>query len=146
MPRVRRRVLEQRPDLSDLTRDQRYHLETGLVFFEGLPDLETFREAWKLYRDEILPAFVREHPGQRPFAWWLLEHRKERPIVDARPDAKEWEKHEREDRWNRRRFGYLHTDFIPALQEDETEYLARKRLLTAEERKLLLTDTSSTST
>jgi hypothetical protein len=110
----------------------------GWVFFEGLPDLKAFREAWKRYRHEILPAFIREHPGRRPFAWWLLEHRKERPIVDNRPDAKDREKRERQERRNRRCFGYLHTHFIPALQEDETEYLARKRLLTAEERKLLL--------
>lgn len=31
---------------------------------------ETPVPAWADVRDELLPAWIREHPGTRPFAWW----------------------------------------------------------------------------
>jgi hypothetical protein len=29
--------------------------------------------AWGDVRDELLPQWIREHPGTRPFAWWEQE-------------------------------------------------------------------------
>ncbi len=28
---------------------------------------------WKELRDELLPRWIREHPGTRPFAWWSFD-------------------------------------------------------------------------
>jgi hypothetical protein len=29
--------------------------------------------AWAEMRDELLPAWIKEHPGTRPWAWWEQE-------------------------------------------------------------------------
>ncbi len=31
------------------------------------------REPWEAVKAELLPAWIREHPGTRPFAWWELD-------------------------------------------------------------------------
>lgn len=39
----------------------------GLLFGEPLPP------AWAEVRDELLPQWIREKPGTRPFGWWRDE-------------------------------------------------------------------------
>ncbi|MBI5618783.1 MAG: hypothetical protein HY943_21115 [Gammaproteobacteria bacterium] len=34
---------------------------------------ETIAAHWHAARDELLPEFVKQHPGRRPFAWWHCE-------------------------------------------------------------------------
>jgi hypothetical protein len=100
---------------------------------------EAFKLAWQVHGEELLEEFVAENPGQRPFAWWVLEHKKERPIADSHePYGAEWAQHLRE----KNMFGYLHgnafggRDFTP-LVEPEENYLDRHGLLTNEERRVL---------
>lgn len=143
MPTNRRRRLQaRRPDVAELTKWQRRHLESGHPLFRdaGFRDLETFTAAWELHREEILRDFIAKYPGHRPFAWWVLDHRQERPIVNPGPLAAACIAEER-----RRTFGFLHTSilipapgptFIP-FQEPETAYLARKNVLTKAERAAL---------
>lgn len=37
---------------------------------QAVPDLADLQTAWGELRDELLPDFVRTHPGQRPWAAW----------------------------------------------------------------------------
>lgn len=83
MPLVpkRQRRKSQASALADLTDDLRRELEKGRAFFEGFPDRESMETCWNQVRDELLPIWIAEHPGYRPFAWWLFDHQKERPIL-----------------------------------------------------------------
>ena len=47
----------------------------GSGFHTGLAavHVDAVREAWQALRDELLPQYIREHPGQRPFAWWAFD-------------------------------------------------------------------------
>ncbi len=36
-------------------------------------DRQDLRQEWNRLRDTLLPAFVREHPGERPWAWWEFD-------------------------------------------------------------------------
>jgi len=31
------------------------------------------RKTWRAIRDEILPEWIRQNPGKRPFAWWIYD-------------------------------------------------------------------------
>jgi hypothetical protein len=143
MPRFGRRAPRRRQQVSDLTQDQRYHLETGMFYQGGFgADLERFTAAWEEHGEQILAEFIDRHPGRRPFAWWLLEHKQERPMIDRSVPAHRVEALRRADgRGNP--FGFLHTRCYggPAfgpLQEPEEDYLRRKGLLTSEERAALV--------
>ena len=37
------------------------------------PLLDGLQQAWKRRRDELLPAFIAENPGTRPWAWWAFD-------------------------------------------------------------------------
>jgi hypothetical protein len=133
MPTNKRwRRAARRTDVSELTSDQRRHLEHGNSFFGGFGgDLDAFSRAWEQHSAELLESFIDRFPGRRPFAWWLLEHRKERPILRtdidpaimrSRPGA----------------FGFLHTAIHDGtgrnhLQEPEYKYLKRHGLLSDNE-------------
>jgi hypothetical protein len=132
MPRRRNAPRRRRPDLAELTRDQEYHLTRGSFFFDGIPDRADFEAAWEEHGERLLAEWVEEHPGTRPFAWWLLDHGEERPVTADGPNAAGWEAAARAEA-KRHRFGFLHTDFIPALQEPEEDYLRRLGLLSANE-------------
>jgi hypothetical protein len=62
-----------------LGRFEAMHVATGRRLLKVLddPDLSSnvplWRALWSKYRDEILPAFVRENPGRRPEAWHEFE-------------------------------------------------------------------------
>ena len=117
--------------MQDLRRGRAFRPDRS---FETVDDM---REAWELVRDDVLPAFIRKYPGRRPFAWWIFDHGKERPL--SRKFMKEigiTEEMLRFDKPKNReaRFGFVHTRmFNPAtglhLQEPEEEYLDRHGLL-----------------
>jgi len=31
------------------------------------------RKGWKVLRGELLPKWIAEHPGTRPYAWWVFD-------------------------------------------------------------------------
>lgn len=130
MPVKRRIAKRRREELDDC---QRAHLLTGW-FAVGLSGYltryrtrEEFAAAWEQYREELLPEFIAKHPGHRPFAWWLLDHGKERPM---NADGIAWTaKHGDYLRYSCRfteTFGFLHKD---QWQVDETDYLREQGLL-----------------
>jgi hypothetical protein len=127
---------ERRLDLVELDKDCRFELEHGrplIVGFGG--NLEAFKAAWELHGPEILEEFIRDHPGKRPFACWLLVHKKERPVVDnSWPTTGEGKAVMRQEHTH---YGFFHTDYHPPIQEAEANYLARHGLLTDEERRIL---------
>jgi hypothetical protein len=123
---IRRRVER----FERLTIDLNRQLKYGNWFVtKTLQSREDFVVAWRIH-GKLITA---EWPDDlsRPYAWWLLMHLKERPIV--RPQG---EQVDRELRSQHERFGYLHTsifvsrvpgecvDFGP-WQEPEREYLVR---------------------
>jgi hypothetical protein len=135
------RLARRRPGPEELDPD----LEGELIF--GAPfvgpgcrgDRSLLAAAWKQYCETILPAFIQKNPGRRPFAWWLLEHGKERPINPDVPDAVA-----ASIRQQNTYYGYLHSAVmgkwggaVTWFQEPEEEYLRRHRLLTSKERKAL---------
>jgi hypothetical protein len=143
MPQLRRRRLDRRPDLTDLKPGQLRELETGQSYIRyrgdgprpdwpgGMTgfgdDFQSLKTAWKIHGAEIVEEFIRDHAGHRPFCWWWLEHRRERPLVqDMEP--------RRVDALRRETWNFLHND---TFQEPEESYLRRNGLLTEAEEKAL---------
>lgn len=78
MPRLRRRIRPRR----EYTSGERNQLLTGepamLGRGFGMPrrcniNIRAAEEAWLHLRDELLPRFITEHPGRRPWAWWAFD-------------------------------------------------------------------------
>jgi hypothetical protein len=78
MPRKPRKTLRPKRELSPeeqtyLTNDKN---EKGFTIFcyrhgnRGFDGAIHPRDLWALYRDELLPKFIAEHPGCRPLPWW----------------------------------------------------------------------------
>ena len=118
--------------LAALSDDLRRDLEDGHSFFESYETKEDMAAAWAAVGKELLAEYIAQHPGRRPFAWWLCEHKQERPLNTDRANFKEMP-------WVRQqaRFGFVHTsiwygDGRP-YQQDETEYLEDHGLLTDDE-------------
>lgn len=133
MPVSRRKRRDHRPDLETLTRHQERELLFGRPVFPemGFGDIETLAAAWALHRQRLLPAWIADRPGTRPFAWWLLEAV---PKFGERLKTTLWQEQYREASTGP--YGMLHTHFYPSLQESESAYLVRNGLLTAKEKKL----------
>lgn len=137
MPVIRRREQQRREDLETLSNEQRRHLTYGSYFFERpFRDRETFEEAWGIHGERLTEDWIAEHPGTRPFGWWLVDHRCERPVVANWATPSEVQHIRARGRWDK--FGFLHTELyggprMTALQEDETEYLRRNGLLRPDE-------------
>jgi hypothetical protein len=129
----RRRRPERRPDLVELSIDQKHHLLDGWYFFDPLTR-EDFELAWEMHGEALLAEYVKQHAGRRPFAWWLIDHGEERPIVNPKWTREAALKFQT---GHEAKFGFLHTHTWPAIQEDETAYLHRFGLLEAEERAVL---------
>ena len=133
-PHKRSLTRSRRPEVEELTID----IESELI--HGRPmlgkgchgDIELLREAWEIHRDVVLPEYIAKNPGCRPFAWWVLEHGEERPIIQDLPEGEKYFRRQYE------RYGFLHSmlyggpDFGP-FQEEEWDYLDRLGLLSAEE-------------
>jgi len=77
---IRRRSLPRRESFGDLTPELLAALETGHDNFGALSPargrrlsadaLKVARAAWQLHRQRILVAWIRKHPGTRPWSWW----------------------------------------------------------------------------
>jgi hypothetical protein len=135
MPYLRRRPRLKRDDFVQLDADCRQELETGQAFFNGFNgDAEAFAQAWRIHGQQVLAEFVEAHPGRRPFAWWVLTHRQERPIIDPDPPAELVAALR-----GGNIFGFLDSDIRCGpdgcpLQEPEVDYLADRGLLTKAEK------------
>jgi hypothetical protein len=49
---------------------------TGFDYNRRWPERSNFdamRKAWEELRHELLPEWIREHPGTRPYAWWKFD-------------------------------------------------------------------------
>jgi hypothetical protein len=93
---------------------------------------DELRAAWEDLRDELLPAFIAQHPGQRPWAWWAFEAPEPRRRIGPGPEPVG-----EEEMW----LGMprLYRGLPPSLgmYESEADYLRRLDLLTAAEARAL---------
>lgn len=53
-------------------------------------DDESIRQAWSECRSQLLPAWIRNHPGTRPWGWWRHEAPEHRRRVDGKPHPFEY--------------------------------------------------------
>lgn len=97
------------------------------------------RARWAEHGAQILADWIRDHPGTRPFAWWIVEAPEPRRVLDGAqhflpPGAAWWEP------------AWRGACGIPAMQqighfmvmiEPEAAYLVRLRLLAPGERRRL---------
>lgn len=78
MPRVMRRAKQRRAGLTAA------HINQLLSGFDLLGtafgddkrkpcDRDAMRAAWESLRDELLPQWIAEKPGSRPWAWWIFD-------------------------------------------------------------------------
>ena len=89
MPRVRRRPKRRR---IGYTKGQVEHLLSGYQScgddfgreVRGTLDVEAMREAWITLRDELLPQWIAENPGTRPYAWWQFDAPERRQRIGTR--------------------------------------------------------------
>jgi hypothetical protein len=134
MPYLRRRPRLKRDAFIQLDADHRQELETGTSFFGGFEgDTEAFALAWRIHGPQVLAEFIEAHPGRRPFAWWVLVHKQERPLTDPDPPAQLVSALRAENL-----FGFLHSDCWGGpdrchLQQPEVDYLAARGLFTKAE-------------
>ena len=89
MPRVLRRPHDRNKGYTDA--DVR-HLQTGCGFFvtfgrrdEFAVTQEDVADAWAELRDDLLPPWIADHPGTRPWAWWAFTAPERRRRTDGRP-------------------------------------------------------------
>jgi hypothetical protein len=153
MPRRKWRLLNRREPLSEALR---VHLEFGRFSDpkpEGWKDVHFFltsveRQAlWAIHRDAILSAWIAEHPGTRPWAWWKFEAAEPRrcvvgaELLMSTREPTDWEfvwraAHGVPAFLQSRPSGYLG---LPTVESQAT-YLDRLGLLAAEERSALADD------
>ncbi|HWL93850.1 MAG TPA: hypothetical protein VNT79_09970, partial [Phycisphaerae bacterium] len=76
----RKNIVRKRRISANLTDDHAKILLTGrgdyFNEFGPLDAPETYaakREAWECLRDELLPKWIEENPGSRPWAWWAFD-------------------------------------------------------------------------
>lgn len=90
---VKRRPTRKRRPETVLSDDVRRILETGTDLFG--PRLsedesrEKFRGAWRRHGARVTRDFVRRHPGQRPWGWWVFEAPAPR-LIAPEPDGVRW--------------------------------------------------------
>jgi len=148
MPRLRRRGKRQRQieyteAHRDVLRRGRTPVPQSAVGFYAGGDLDTdaVAEGWGELRDELLPAYIAERPGQRPAAWWWFDAPEpaRRVLrghdVLADPDTPAWAR-------QKVSFGACKCYNKPAWEnppviESQAAYLDRHGLLTDDERKQL---------
>ena len=57
---------------SGWTDSQRRILETGADYFDELPEADR-EQAWRDLKNELMPQWLTERPGTRPWAWWMFD-------------------------------------------------------------------------
>ncbi len=144
-----RRGLRRRDDFTDretilADKNRMRDLKSGRPtdFRASFETIEEMRDAWDAVRDDVLPAFIEKHPGRRPFAWWLFDHGRERPLYRERLEGfcTEEQLRREQGRGDSSRFGFLHTQMWGSkgyFQEQEEDYLARHGLLGRDELRLV---------
>jgi hypothetical protein len=109
------------------------NLTRGYSFFGRLPAEDLVR-AWAVHGRDITEHWIQEHPGTRPYGWWLcvgIPKYGERPIVKAVVSGEIEKPH-----------GFRHTDIyggpdFEPYQEPEEEFLERHGVLTKDEKRAL---------
>jgi hypothetical protein len=81
MPSIRRRNKIR----AEYTRLEYYAVASGHDFFVRFPTEDDWRDAWDEMKDALLPAFIEQCPGQRPWCWWKFEAPERRRAVDGKP-------------------------------------------------------------
>lgn len=107
-------------------------LHGGCLFAEFVLDEREAVALWLEHSDDLLPPFVLRHPGERPWAWWLLAVREHGP----RRQLKSGPRALAEPTW----FGISPTWSAPPpcdMHETQQSYLQRHGLLTEDEQRLL---------
>lgn len=113
--RMCRRTPAYTPEMILSDADLRHHVETGRPYFAGFATVEEFADGWEAVRDVVLEDFVSRHPGRRPFAWWLLDHGTERPLL-VDPLYGEPVTREHALSYSGVTFGFAHTHTVPPMQ------------------------------
>lgn len=104
-----------------------YRSGTDVRWMQGLPNWQLMIQIWELVQGEFLPGWIRDHPGTRPFAWWVCDA----PERMKRPDGQVVEKLIAPP-------GYWVAKFEAAAFESQAEYLLRLDLMDASEKKIVL--------
>jgi hypothetical protein len=145
MPRVSRRPHRRRAEYGP---DDIRLLLRGYSWFGALTDrhgdidMAAAAEAWESLRDDLLPAYIADHPGQRPWAWWAFDATEPRRCVSG-PGLRAATDETLPARVRRLSFGrpccYFAADMEgeQSVYETQAAYLARMRLLSAAERKAI---------
>jgi hypothetical protein len=94
-----------------------HHYPIACDFIHVKDDTETTMAIWSELREDILREHIKHRPGTRPWAWWKLEDREERRVVEI--DEK------------------MTASDGGRIYESEADYLARLGLLRRKEREAL---------
>jgi hypothetical protein len=54
-------------------REEDGHDEYVSAYFFHMPGEPDLKDLWERWRGELLPAWIREHPGTRPWGWWRFD-------------------------------------------------------------------------
>ena len=92
MPRVNRKAKRRS---AGYTEDHVHHLLHGTYLCPGhafatnprshsgdYTDFDAMRIGWNILRAELLPRWIAEHPGHRPYAWWVFDAPERRQRTD----------------------------------------------------------------
>ncbi len=117
--------------------EQRKILETGNDWFDELADADRL-QAWKDLRKEIMPQWLQNHPGTRPFAWWLFDmpEGSRRDCVNGRHPFDDPSYSLEKKLWYGKP-AFLRECDMRLKYESEASFLRRLSLLTAAELKFL---------
>jgi hypothetical protein len=94
-----------------------HHYAIACDFIHEKNDTETLITLWSELREDILREHIKHRPGGRPWAWWKLEDREQRRVLEMDP--------------------HMLACKEGKILESETEYLERLGLLRKKERKAL---------
>ena len=82
MPRIYRRPKQRRAGYTATNLGQ---LLRGCIFVGDELGADALRRAWADLRGELLPAWIAEHSGTRPAAWWQFDSPERRRRIDGKP-------------------------------------------------------------
>ena len=155
MPRVSRKLKRRREGytqwhIEQLLQGFTTHCNGGFgALHKGLGDIPAMQKAWEELKHELLPDWIRQYPGTRPYAWWKFDAKEPRQRTDG-------VQHPFQDRVRKARVqassspkfrgmayelfygcprALITQEDFKAQYESELQYLDRLGLLTDEERK-----------
>lgn len=141
MPRVTRKAKHRREGITPahieqlLTGHDFFNQAFGRTLFHPSTPAHAYdamREAWEDLRDELLPAWIAENPGTRPWAWWKFDAPEPRRRIQRvlTPDEQQRVRKHSGDAALEQYSRYLKGS---PLNEPERDFLERNGLLTAAE-------------